>query len=36
MAGASLVKEGTEGDAFYVILEGLAKVIVGQADDQPA
>ena len=26
MAGASLVKEGTEGDAFYVIIEGLAKV----------
>ena len=30
MAGASLVKEGTEGDAFYVILEGLAKVMVGR------
>jgi CRP-like cAMP-binding protein len=29
MAGASLVKEGTEGDAFFVILEGLAKVVVG-------
>jgi CRP-like cAMP-binding protein len=30
MAGASLVKEGTEGDAFYVIIEGLAKVVVGR------
>jgi CRP/FNR family transcriptional regulator, cyclic AMP receptor protein len=30
MAGASLVKEGTEGDAFYVIIEGLAKVIAGK------
>ena len=30
MAGASLVKEGTEGDAFYVIIEGLAKVMVGK------
>jgi CRP-like cAMP-binding protein len=30
MAGASLVKEGTEGDAFFVILEGLAKVTVGK------
>ena len=30
MAGASLVKEGTEGDAFYVIIEGLAKVMVGR------
>jgi CRP-like cAMP-binding protein len=30
MAGASLVKEGTEGDAFFVILEGLAKVVVGR------
>lgn len=30
MAGASLVKEGTEGDAFYVIIEGLAKVVMGQ------
>jgi CRP-like cAMP-binding protein len=30
MAGASLVKEGTEGDAFFVILEGLAKVTVGR------
>jgi CRP-like cAMP-binding protein len=29
MAGASLVKEGTEGDTFFVILEGLAKVTVG-------
>ena len=27
MAGASLVKEGTKGDAFFVILEGLAKVV---------
>ena len=30
MAGASLVKEGTEGDAFYVIIEGLAKVTTGR------
>jgi CRP-like cAMP-binding protein len=30
MAGASLVKEGTEGDSFFVILEGLAKVTVGK------
>jgi len=30
MAGASLVKEGTEGDAFYVIIEGLAKVVMGR------
>jgi CRP-like cAMP-binding protein len=30
MAGASLVKEGTEGDAFFVLLEGLAKVTVGK------
>jgi CRP-like cAMP-binding protein len=30
MAGASLVKEGTEGDAFYVIIEGLAKVVSGR------
>ena len=30
MAGASLVKEGTEGDAFYVIIEGLAKVVIGR------
>ena len=30
MAGASLVKEGTEGDAFYVIIEGLAKVVMGE------
>jgi CRP-like cAMP-binding protein len=30
MAGASLVKEGTEGDAFYVIIEGLAKVVAGK------
>jgi CRP-like cAMP-binding protein len=30
MAGVSLVKEGTEGDAFFVILEGLAKVTVGK------
>ena len=30
MAGASLVKEGTEGDAFYVIIEGLAKVVSGK------
>ena len=29
MAGASLVKQGTEGDGFFVILEGLAKVVVG-------
>ena len=30
MAGASLVKQGTPGDAFFVILEGLAKVIIGK------
>ena len=30
MAGASLVKEDTEGDAFYVIIEGLAKVVMGR------
>ena len=30
MAGASLVKEGTEGDAFYVIIEGLAKIVMGR------
>ena len=30
MAGASLVKQGTTGDAFFVILEGLAKVVVGK------
>jgi CRP-like cAMP-binding protein len=30
MAGASLVKQGTEGDGFFVILEGLAKVVVGK------
>ena len=30
MAGATLVKEGTEGDSFFVILEGLAKVTVGR------
>jgi CRP-like cAMP-binding protein len=30
MAGASLVKEGTDGDAFFVVLEGLAKVVVGR------
>ena len=28
--GASLVKQGTPGDAFFVILEGLAKVVVGK------
>ena len=26
MAGAAIVREGTNGDAFYVILEGQAKV----------
>ena len=26
MAGASIVKEGTPGDAFYVVLKGQAKV----------
>jgi CRP/FNR family transcriptional regulator, cyclic AMP receptor protein len=30
MAGASLVKQGTKGDSFFVILEGLAKVVVGR------
>ena len=30
MAGASLVKQGSEGDSFFVILEGLAKVVVGK------
>ena len=30
MAGASLVKEGAEGDSFFVILEGMAKVMVGK------
>jgi CRP-like cAMP-binding protein len=30
MAGASLVKEGTEGDSFFVLIEGLAKVTVGK------
>lgn len=29
MEGASLVKQGTKGDSFFVILEGLAKVVVG-------
>jgi CRP-like cAMP-binding protein len=29
MAGASLVKQGEAGDAFFVILEGSAKVVVG-------
>ena len=29
MAGASLVKQGAEGEGFFVILEGLAKVVVG-------
>ena len=32
MAGAPLVKEGDEGDAFFVILEGIAKVMVGKRD----
>jgi len=27
MEGASVVKEGDPGDAFYVILEGQAKVV---------
>jgi CRP/FNR family cyclic AMP-dependent transcriptional regulator len=26
MAGASVVKEGTPGDAFYVVLKGQAKI----------
>ncbi len=26
MAGAAIVKEGTAGDAFYVVLKGQAKV----------
>jgi CRP-like cAMP-binding protein len=26
MAGAAIVREGTKGDAFYVVLEGQAKV----------
>jgi CRP-like cAMP-binding protein len=30
MAGAPLVKEGDEGDTFFVILEGMAKVTVGK------
>jgi CRP-like cAMP-binding protein len=30
MAGASLVKQGTPGDAFFVILEGEAKVVAGR------
>ena len=30
MAGASLVKQGTQGDSFFVILEGLARVVVGE------
>jgi len=30
MAGASLVKEGADGDAFFVLIEGLAKVVVGR------
>jgi CRP-like cAMP-binding protein len=30
MAGASLVKQGTEGEGFFVILEGLARVVVGK------
>lgn len=27
MAGASIVKEGTEGDSFFVILQGQARVV---------
>jgi CRP/FNR family transcriptional regulator, cyclic AMP receptor protein len=30
MAGASLVKQGEAGEAFFVILEGAAKVVVGK------
>jgi CRP-like cAMP-binding protein len=30
MAGAPLVKEGDDGDTFFVILEGMAKVMVGK------
>jgi CRP/FNR family transcriptional regulator, cyclic AMP receptor protein len=30
MAGASLVKQGAPGDAFFVILQGSAKVVVGK------
>jgi CRP-like cAMP-binding protein len=30
MAGAPLVKEGDEGDTFFVIIEGMAKVTVGK------
>jgi CRP-like cAMP-binding protein len=30
MAGASLVKQGTPGDAFFVILQGEAKVVAGR------
>jgi CRP-like cAMP-binding protein len=30
MAGASLVKQGTEAESFFVILEGLARVVVGK------
>ena len=29
-AGASLVKQGAPGEGFFVILEGLAKVVVGR------
>jgi CRP/FNR family cyclic AMP-dependent transcriptional regulator len=30
MAGAFLVKQGAEGDTFFVIIEGMAKVTVGK------
>jgi CRP-like cAMP-binding protein len=30
MAGAPLVKQGDEGDSFFVILEGMAKVTAGK------
>lgn len=30
MAGHSIVREGDEGDSFYVVLKGQAKVAVGK------
>jgi CRP/FNR family cyclic AMP-dependent transcriptional regulator len=30
MAGHSIVREGDEGDSFYVVLKGQAKVTVGK------
>ena len=30
MAGAAIVREGTNGDAFYVVLKGQAKVSAGK------